>query len=149
MLRRIVALLALAGIFLSTYLALYKFGMIGTLTCSVGSCETVQLSKWAMFLGVPVAAWGVAFYVAVFVLAMLSLARAGESPLVGWAMLAVTGWGVLFSAWLTWLELYVIHAICMWCVVSAILTAVIFVLVALDKPWRVEHDAWSESGEPA
>lgn len=149
MLRRLVALLALAGIFLSTYLALYKFGMIGSLTCSVGSCETVQLSKWAMFLGLPVAAWGVGFYIAVFVLAMLALGPAGDSPVVGWALLATTGWGVLFSAWLTWLELYVIHAICMWCVVSAILTLVIFLLVVLDKPWRVEYELENEVAQGA
>ncbi|MBA3888923.1 MAG: vitamin K epoxide reductase family protein [Gemmatimonadaceae bacterium] len=146
MVRRLVALLALAGIFLATYLALYKFGMIGALTCTVGSCETVQLSKWAMFLGLPVAAWGVGFYIAVFVLAMLSLGPAGDSPLIGWALLLITGWGVLFSAWLTYLELYVIHAICMWCVVSAVLTTIIFVLVALDKPWRVDPAPIDEAG---
>ena len=134
--RRLVALLALAGIFLATYLALYKFGMIGALTCTVGSCETVQLSKWAMFLGLPVAAWGVGFYVAVFVLAMLSLGT--PSRAVRWALLLLAGWGVLFSGWLTYLELYVIHAICMWCVVSAVLTAVIFLLLLVDRPWREE-----------
>lgn len=136
MARRLVALLALAGIFLATYLALYKFGMIGALTCSVGSCETVQLSRWAMFLGVPVAAWGVAFYVAMFVLAMLSLGT--PSRAVRWALLLLGAWGVLFSGWLTYLELYVIHAICMWCVVSAVLTAVIFLLLVVDRPWREE-----------
>lgn len=136
MARRLVAVLSLAGIFLATYLALYKFGMIGALTCSVGSCETVQLSRWAMFLGLPVAAWGVAFYITVFVLALLSLGSGG--PLVGWALLAVTGWGVLFSGWLTYLELFVINAICMWCVVSAILTTILFGLVVLDRPWEAD-----------
>ena len=136
MARRLVALLALAGIFLATYLALYKFGMIGALTCTVGSCETVQLSKWAMFLGMPVAAWGIGFYVAMFVLAMLSLGTSSRA--VRWALLLLGGWGVLFSAWLTYLELYVIHAICMWCVVSAVLTGVIFLLLVVDRPWREE-----------
>lgn len=144
-LRRLIALLSLAGIFLSTYLALYKFGMIGTLSCTVGSCETVQLSRWAVFLGLPVAAWGVAFYVAVFALAMLSLGAMADSPPVGWALLLVTGWGVLFSAWLTYLELYVIHAICMWCVVSAILTTILFLLVVADRPWRGDYAAEDEA----
>ena len=54
----IVAALALAGIFISTYLTLYKLGMIGELTCSIGSCETVNTSRWSIFLGLPVAAWG-------------------------------------------------------------------------------------------
>jgi uncharacterized membrane protein len=46
----------------------------------------------------------------------------------------VTGWGVLFSAWLTYLELFVIHAICRWCVVSAAMTVSLFVLTVVD--WR-------------
>jgi uncharacterized membrane protein len=61
----VIAALALAGIFLATYLALYKLGYIGALSCSVGSCETVNLSRWATFLGLPVAVWGVGFYVSV------------------------------------------------------------------------------------
>ncbi|MEO5589963.1 MAG: vitamin K epoxide reductase family protein, partial [Gemmatimonadaceae bacterium] len=68
--RMIVAALALAGIFVATYLLLYKLGIIGELSCSVGSCETVNTSKWATFAGLPVAAWGVGWYVAMFGLAL-------------------------------------------------------------------------------
>ena len=67
-----IALLAMGGVILALYLALYKLGIIGEMTCTVGSCETVQLSKWATFLGLPVAGWGVAWYVGTFVLALLS-----------------------------------------------------------------------------
>ena len=69
------ALIALAGIFVALYLTLYKLGYIGTLACAVGSCETVQTSKWATFLGFPVAAWGVAYYIAV-----LAISLAGLTP---------------------------------------------------------------------
>ena len=51
--RMLVALVALAGVFVALYLTLYKLGYIGTLACAVGSCETVQTSKWATFLGIP------------------------------------------------------------------------------------------------
>jgi uncharacterized membrane protein len=47
-------------------------------------------------------------------------------------MVAVTGVGVLFSLWLTWLELFVIDAICQWCVGSAILATALFVVWWLD-----------------
>jgi hypothetical protein len=47
------ALIALIGVFLSLYLTLFKLGYIGTLACGTGSCETVQLSKWGDFLGLP------------------------------------------------------------------------------------------------
>jgi uncharacterized membrane protein len=129
----IVAMLALAGIFVATYLLLYKLGMIGHLSCSIGSCETVNTSKWATFLGMPVAGWGVAFYVALFVLALVSTGeRYADSRGMAQALVVFAGTGVLFSAWLTWLELFRIHAICQWCVTSAILVTIIFVLSVLE-----------------
>jgi uncharacterized membrane protein len=129
----IVAMLALAGIFDATYLLLYKLGYIGQLSCSIGSCETVNSSKWATFLGVPVAGWGVAFYVALFVLALVSTGeRYAESRGMAQLLVAFAGTGALFSAWLTWLELFKIHAICQWCVTSAILVTLIFVISALE-----------------
>lgn len=131
--RMIVAALALAGIFLALYLLLYKLGIVGELTCSVGSCETVNTSKWATFLGLPVAGWGVAFYLGMFSLAVASTQeRFAGSRGMSLALVAVSGSGLLFSAWLTWLELFVIHAICQWCVVSAVIVLVMFVLAVLD-----------------
>jgi uncharacterized membrane protein len=129
----IVAMLALAGIFVATYLLLYKIGMIGHLSCSIGSCETVNTSKWATFLGMPVAGWGVAFYVVLFILALISTGeRYADSRGMAQAIVALAASGVLFSAWLTWLELFRIHAICQWCVTSAILVAVIFLISLLE-----------------
>ena len=131
----IVAMLSLAGIFVALYLLLYKLGMIGNLSCSVGSCETVNSSKWATFLGLPVAGWGVAWYVAMFILALVSTgARFAESSMVSTVLLGVATSGLLFSLWLTYLELFVINAICQWCVVSAIIVTIIFVVTVMD--WR-------------
>jgi len=129
------ALVALVGLFVATYLALYKSGVIGTLACGTGGCETVQLSKWSMLAGVPVATWGVGFYALVFGLAFAATTDrfAGERRL-SLALMLLTGWGVLFSAWLTYLELYVINAICRYCVASAVVAVVLFVLAVLD--WR-------------
>jgi len=125
----IVAALALAGIFVALYLLLYKLGLIGELSCSVGSCETVNTSKWATFLGLPVAGWGVAYYVALFVLALVSTTeRFADSPAVAFVLLVVAGSGLLFSLWLTWLELFVIHAVCQWCVVSAVIVTLVFIV---------------------
>jgi len=129
----IVATLALAGIFVSLYLLLYKLGIIGELSCSVGSCETVNSSKWATFLGMPVAAWGVAWYVAMFILAIVSTGeRSADSLAVSAMLLGVARTGLLFSAYLTYLELFQIHAICQWCVVSAIIVTIIFGFTIAD-----------------
>jgi uncharacterized membrane protein len=131
----IVAALALAGIFISLYLTLYKIGVIGELTCSIGSCETVNTSRWATFLGLPVAAWGLFFYVDVFIIALVgTMERFDTSTLIPGILLLESSAGVLFSAWLTYLELAVIHAICIWCVTSAVIVTLIF-LVSLSD-WR-------------
>ena len=129
----IVAALALGGIFIAIYLTLYKLGVIGELSCSVGSCETVNTSRWAVFLGFPVAAWGVFFYLDVFALALIgTIERLEDSPIISWLLVIWTAVGVLFSAWLTYLEIAVIHAICIWCVISAVLVTAIFVLSLAD-----------------
>jgi uncharacterized membrane protein len=128
----IVAALALAGIFISLYLTLYKLGVIGELTCSIGSCETVNTSKWSTFLHLPVAAWGLLFYAEVFLISLLgTMPRFEKEPLVSLLLVAEAGIGVLFSAWLTYLELAVIHAICIWCVTSAgIVLTILLVSIA-------------------
>ena len=56
----------------------------------------------------------------------------------------MTGWGVLFSGWLTYLELFVIDAICMWCVVSAHRDAGHLPARVLDKPWREDYGERSQ-----
>ncbi len=137
----VVAALALVGLFVSTYLYLYKLGVLGSLSCAVGSCETVNTSKWAMLLGQPIALWGIGFYVAALALAIVGTgAQYEHDRRVSMALAFLSGWGVLFSAWLTYLELAVIHAICMWCVISACLVIAIFVLSVLDAR-RAEHDS--------
>jgi uncharacterized membrane protein len=128
----IVAALALAGIFISLYLTLYKLGVIGELTCSIGSCETVNTSKWSTFLHLPVAAWGLLFYAEVFVIALVgTMPRFENEPILSVLLVAEAAIGVVFSAWLTYLELAVIHAICIWCVTSAaIVLAILLVSIA-------------------
>lgn len=134
--RMLTTLVALVGVFVALYLALYKTGIIGTLACGAGGCETVQTSRWADFLGLPVAMWGVGYYALVFAMAFMGTQdRWSDSAALSLGLVLVTGWGVLYSAWLTYLELFVIHAICRWCVVSAVIAAVLFALAWWD--WRV------------
>jgi uncharacterized membrane protein len=131
--RMVLALLALVGLVLSAYLTLFKLGYIGHLACGAGTCERVQTSRWSMLFGLPVAAWGVGYY-----LALLGIAVGGtqpglaDEPRVSWLLLALTGWGVVFSAYLTGLELFVIHAICEYCVTSAVVVTVMCAVSAAD-----------------
>ena len=59
------------------------------------------------------------------------------------ALLLLTGWGTLFSSWLTYLEWRVINAWCQWCVISAVLVAILFVLALLD--WREQREPSGEA----
>lgn len=131
--RMAIAVLSLAGVFLATYLTLYKLGYLQTLACGTGSCEVVQASRWSKLFGQPVALWGVGFYVVMFALAVAGLyGRMAESRAVARALAVLSGWGALFSGWLTYIEVARLHAICRYCVTSAGLVLVIFVLSVLD-----------------
>jgi uncharacterized membrane protein len=127
------ALAALAGLFVSAYLWLYKLGVIGTLSCGTGGCETVQLSPQSRFLGVEVAAIGFGGYALLLLLTMASLQpRYANSTRLLQVIALLGGGAVLFTLYLKYLELFVIHAICRWCVGSAILIVVFFTLIVLE-----------------
>ena len=131
--RMIIAALALIGIFVAAYLTLYKIGAIGSLSCTIGSCTTVQSSKYATFLGFPVAAWGLAFYITVFIVTLAGLQdRFADSTHISQFLVVSSGIGTAFSLWLTYLEAFVIKAWCQWCVVSAIIVCCIFIASVLD-----------------
>lgn len=136
--RQWMVVISLAGLFLGVYLTLFHYGIIGTLACNVGSCERVQTSKWSTLIGLPVAAWGAAFYALMLVLAIAGLTARFENSrlLAAWtAVLSV--WGVIFTAWLTSLEAFVIHAWCEWCLGSAALVVLLFLLALWD--WIAER----------
>ena len=128
--RRGIALLALVGTFLSVYLFLYALGYYGELVCGAGgSCDLVQGSPWARFLGFPVAGWGVGWYVAVFGVSMLGTRDGiGAARWISPALVVLALGGLAFTIYLTALEIWVIHAICRWCVGSAVITLLIFLL---------------------
>jgi uncharacterized membrane protein len=128
-----VALTSLVGLFVSAYLYLYKIGRIGTLACGSGACETVQTSQWSRFAGVEVALIGVAGYAALFAVALAALQPAlSDRPGPARLLAAMAGLGVLFTAYLTYLELFVIHAICRWCVGSALIITSVLVFALLE-----------------
>ncbi len=128
------AFLSLAGLLISGYLYLYKIGRIGTLACGTGGCETVQLSPWSRFAGLEVSLIGVLGYACLLALSLASLqanAARGQWPIR--VITLAAGIGVVFTLYLTYLELFVIHAICRWCVASGVMIVAIFVAALLDQ----------------
>ena len=131
---RTLTVVALVGLVVSLYLLLYHLGFYGTLVCGAGSCEVVQTSKYSRFLGQPVPLWGTIWYGAVLVLGFLGLGPAHGERWVDLLLAVAAAGGLLFSVYLTGIELFVLHAICWWCVLSATLTVLIFLLA---RPWRL------------
>ncbi len=132
--RMAMVLLCMAGLFVAVYLYLFKIGKIGIMACGTGACETVQLSPQSRFLGVEVSLIGVIGYSAMLVLSFLALqpryaGRSGPARL----LFVLASGALLFTAYLTGLELFVIHAICRWCVTSAVIVLAVFLLALYDR----------------
>ena len=125
---------ALAGLGIATYLTVVHYTG-GEPVCAVAhGCATVQQSDYAALAGVPVAVLGLLGYLGLLV----ALARDGEPARTLAAFLSLAGLG--FSAWLTYVEVGVLDAICIWCVGSAICMALLAALTVArllrDEPGR-------------
>jgi uncharacterized membrane protein len=139
----IAATLALIGFFVSLYLSLWKLGLMGMMACGTGSCERVQLSPYAYLFGIPVAFFGVVGYLAIFGVSILGLQpRFANERWVVAALIAVTGAGVAFTGYLSYLEAFIIDAWCRWCLISAALILGTFIssLFGLKTP-ATQRDA--------
>ncbi|HEY6208686.1 MAG TPA: vitamin K epoxide reductase family protein [Gemmatimonadales bacterium] len=127
--RQAVVLLALGGLLLALYLSLYKLGLIGTLQCGTGSCEYVQTSRYAELLGMPVAFYGVVGYAALFVVGLAGMQpRFANDRRLTVLLAALSSLGLAFTLYLTYIELFVLRAVCRWCVGSAVIIAAIWAL---------------------
>ena len=130
--RQAIVVLALVGLFVATYLWLYKIGVLGELQCGTGSCEYVQTSPYADVLGIPVAFLGVLGYLALFVLGLVGLQpRFVADRRVAVSLAALATLGFAFTLYLTAIELFVLHAICRWCVGSAVIMTAIWGLALM------------------
>lgn len=133
--RMIIAVLALIGILVAAYMTLYKFGVIGSLACGLGACETVQTSKWATFLGMPVPVLGVVGYAALLGVALVGLQPRGfGSRGIAIALLALATGAFLFSVYLSVLEQFVIRAWCRYCIASAVIATLIWISSLAELP---------------
>jgi len=105
---------AVIGLGIATYLTIVHYAG-GEPVCAIAhGCATVQKSDYATFVGVPVAVLGLIGYVGI----LASLVKDTETTRSITALLAIAG--LAFSAWLTYVEIWELNAICIWCVGSAI-----------------------------
>jgi uncharacterized membrane protein len=107
------------------YLTYVHYAGLKVLCLASGGCETVQASKWAELAGIPVCLLGLISYFAI----LTSLAIRSELGRAAGAGIALIGF--LFSMYLTYRELFTIHAICQWCVASAVLMTLLAITTAV------------------
>jgi uncharacterized membrane protein len=118
--RRLVAAPAILGLAVAGYITYPHFADV-SITCTSGGCETVQASRYSELAGIPVSVLGIAAYVFILGTAFFvsELARAAGA--------AVAVAGALFAAYLLYVQLAVVDAVCDWCVASDVLIALLVV----------------------
>jgi uncharacterized membrane protein len=128
-LRVAIGALALVGAGIAAYLTVVKLSHVSAV-CPTGGCATVERSKYADLAGIPTAFFGLLAYLAVFATAL----RREQAALVAGAAVALAG--VAYAAYLLVVQLAVIDAVCVWCVTSDVVVALLATLavVRLQRP---------------
>lgn len=124
-------ILAGIGLIDSIYLSWEKIFHIEVFCGGSGDCQTVANSPYSEVAGIPIAFLGVAVYVVIMVLLYLEGRDSfwqQNSPLI---IFGITLAGTLYSIYLTYLEVAVIYAICPYCVISAVVMALLFIIAVI------------------
>jgi uncharacterized membrane protein len=128
--RRIMIALAALGLIVAGYLLVSHYAEENVLCVAGGGCDQVRQSAYSEVLGIPVALLGVVGYLLILGTLILEGANAewaANAPLLAFGLTLV---GTLYSAYLTYLELFVIFAICPYCAASAMIMVGLFGLAA-------------------
>jgi uncharacterized membrane protein len=114
---------SVAGLMVSAYLYyIYTFEL--PLPCSNNGCEIVRYSKYSKMFSLPVPLYGIVFYLSVLATSISVLLFKGD--VLKKFLLLSTVAGFAFSVYFTFLEIFVIKAICNWCVISAVFSSLLF-----------------------
>lgn len=127
---KILLILSAAGILVSAYLVNKTIDPTG-IACGSGGCETVLTSSWAKIGGIPVAAFGLAWYtICIFLIWRIWFRK--DLSYFHWQVWMVLG--LAFSLYLLALEAFVIHAYCRWCLGSlAIIILMCYLTLVRNK----------------
>lgn len=140
----ITLVLSLLGLGVAGYLTYVHFDE-RALVCSVGGCHTVQESTYSTIGPVPIAMLGLGMFIVVGALALARLVRSSliSAENANLSVWTITLTALLYYAYLTYVEIFVLEAICQYCVASAVLTVGIFVVesIALWRNWSFDDEA--------
>jgi len=127
-LRLILGVLGVIGLLDSAYLTYIKLANATASCAGIGDCDAVNSSQYAEIFGIPIALLGAGAYLMMFILLFLEKRSdfwRQQAPLL---LFVLTLIGVLYSAYLTFVEVAILHAICPYCVLSAIVLVIMFAI---------------------
>ena len=137
--------LVVLGLLDSIYLVWVKYTGAYALCGPIGDCESVNSSQYSEIFGIPIALLGAGAYMVMIVLLLLEnrdQVWAEFGPMIVFGMNLI---GVLYSIYLTYIEVAVLKAICPYCVISAIILVVLLILSGIRLSISLgEQDAHSE-----
>lgn len=114
------------GIFVSIYLW-YEYSKPTPIICAT-DCEKVRDSKYANLYGISMPFLGLVYYLFLLALTLTVVFKKRINSALKLTVWSLAVGGLFFSIYLTYLEIWVIEAICQWCVVSAICTVILFIV---------------------
>ena len=127
------AVLAMAGMGVAAYLTYSHYADQPIACAGLSGCQAVENSEYSKLVGIPVAVLGMLFCAGLLALVVARLARL---PLAEeWAPLAafsMTLTGVAFAAYLTYIELFVVEDVCIWCASFASIITVAWLITIVD-----------------
>ena len=125
---------ALLGLADAAYLTWIKLAN-AVYTCSnIGDCEAVNNSSYSVVGGIPIAALGAAAFAVILLLLLLDRRPSGRSEPLRFGVFGLSLAGTLYSAYLTYVEVAILKAICPFCVASAVILTALLVLSILRLP---------------
>ncbi len=126
-LNRVIFILSLLGVLIAIYV-FQSFVRQAPIVCVNSGCETVRKSASSYIYGIPVPGVGLVGYSIIAILAFLRTTQSKNKFQFLKGILGMSTFGVLFVSWFTYMELFVIRAICTWCAISAVNMVAIFLL---------------------
>ncbi len=127
--RVLIPILSVLGLGVALYLTYVETQNVAAVCGPVGDCNAVQASPFAKLFGfLPVGLLGAVGYVGILAAWFVARANGSLSRIASLALFGMALFGVLFTIYLTYLELFVINAVCIWCLSSAVIMAVVLIL---------------------
>ncbi len=131
--RLAVPVLGILGIAITSYLTYTHYSGAKAICIAGASCDAVLTSHYSEVWGIPLSLFGLAMYIVITAMGFwFALRESASEHLLALGIYGIAVTGILFTAYLYYLEIFVLHAFCTWCIASSIVLALIFVFSIIN-----------------